>query len=68
MTKISNELVILNKEEQNWRQKTSLKWVKEGDANTKLYHRVVNGRRRRNEIKELELEGGVVECDMESVG
>lgn len=46
-----------------------MKWVKESDANTKLYHRVVNGSQRRNEIKKFEFGGGGgrVEQDKESI-
>lgn len=43
---------IFLKEERSWRQKTRLKWVKEGDDNTRFYPQVFNGWRR-SEIKEL---------------
>ena len=41
------------KEEQVWRQKSRIKWLKEGDRNSKFFHFVANGRRRRNFIGDL---------------
>ncbi|KAJ9700981.1 hypothetical protein PVL29_006352 [Vitis rotundifolia] len=37
------ELIL--REEIHWRQKAKVKWVKEGDCNSKFYHKVANGRR-----------------------
>ena len=37
-----------------------MKWVKEGDCNSKFFHKVANGRRNRKYIKELENERGLV--------
>ncbi|RVW16109.1 Transposon TX1 uncharacterized 149 kDa protein [Vitis vinifera] len=50
------ELIL--REEIHWRQKAKVKWVKEGDCNSKFYHKVANGRRNRKYIKELENERG----------
>jgi hypothetical protein len=36
-----------------WRQCSRLTWIKEGNANTKLFHLWANGRRRKNHIPEL---------------
>ena len=36
----------------------TFQWAKEGDANSRLLHRVAFGRCRKSLIKELELEGG----------
>ncbi|RVW17671.1 Transposon TX1 uncharacterized 149 kDa protein [Vitis vinifera] len=52
------ELIL--REEIHWRQKAKVKWVKEGDCNSKFYHKVANGRRNRKYIKELENERGLV--------
>ena len=49
------ELIL--REEIHWRQKTRVKWVKEGDCNSNFFHKVANGRRNRKYIKVLEKEG-----------
>ncbi|RLN23448.1 hypothetical protein C2845_PM07G29970 [Panicum miliaceum] len=40
-----------------WQQRGSDMWVLEGDANTQFLHQHANGRRRKNTIVSLELEG-----------
>lgn len=37
-------------------QKSRIKWVREGDANTNVFHGVVNWRKRSNCIKGLEVD------------
>ena len=37
------ELIL--REEIQWRQKAKVKWVKDGDNNSKLFHKVANERR-----------------------
>ncbi|KAB2624930.1 hypothetical protein D8674_016590 [Pyrus ussuriensis x Pyrus communis] len=50
------------KEEVKWRQRSKVEWAKDGDGNTKFFHKIANGRRKRNYIERLEVEdGGVVE-------
>ncbi|RVW98663.1 hypothetical protein CK203_032244 [Vitis vinifera] len=46
------------KEEVQWRQKSRVKWIKEGDCNSKFFHRVATGRRSRKFIKSLISERG----------
>ncbi|KAJ9701108.1 hypothetical protein PVL29_006452 [Vitis rotundifolia] len=60
------EEVILM-EEIHWRQKANVKWVKDGDCNSKLFHKVANGRQNRNFIKSLENERGLVLDNSESI-
>ncbi|KAJ9674188.1 hypothetical protein PVL29_023628 [Vitis rotundifolia] len=59
------ELVL--REEIHWRQKARVKWVKEGDCNSKFFHKVANGRRNRKFIKMLENERGLVLNNAESI-
>ncbi|KAJ9691416.1 hypothetical protein PVL29_013559 [Vitis rotundifolia] len=59
------ELIL--REEIHWRQKAKVKSVKEGDCNSKFFHKVANGRRNRKFIKVLENERGVVLNNSESI-
>ncbi|RVW44362.1 LINE-1 retrotransposable element ORF2 protein [Vitis vinifera] len=54
------ELIL--REEIHWKQKAKIKWVKEGDCNSKLFHKVANGRRNKNFIKILENERVFQDC------
>ncbi|KAL8474246.1 hypothetical protein ACS0TY_030897 [Phlomoides rotata] len=38
-------------------QKARCKWIKEGDANTRFFHKYINKRRKRNEITGVRIEG-----------
>ncbi|RVX14383.1 Transposon TX1 uncharacterized 149 kDa protein [Vitis vinifera] len=60
-----NELIL--RKEIHWRQKVRVKWVKEGDCNSKFFHKVANGRRNRKFIKVLENERGLVLNNVESI-
>lgn len=45
---------LLRKEEVFWLQHFRVSWMREGDRNTKFFHRVASGRKRRNWIEEIE--------------
>ncbi|GMI67469.1 hypothetical protein HRI_000416200 [Hibiscus trionum] len=49
---------ILAVEESMWRQKARCYWVSDGDRNTKYYHAIANGRRKRNSILCLKDDSG----------
>ena len=44
-----------------------MKWVKEGDCNSKFFHKVANGRQNRKFIKVLENERGLVLNNSKSI-
>ncbi|VFR02708.1 unnamed protein product [Cuscuta campestris] len=49
---------VSNREYHFWKQKCSLKWFKEGDANTKFFHGLVKEKRRTQRINVLMNENG----------
>ena len=40
-----------------WRQKSQVLWLKEGDNNTRFFHKIANSNRRRNFMEKLEVDG-----------
>jgi len=52
---------LLREEEIKWFQRAKTKDLLEGDNNTKYFHMVANGKRRKTRIFQLEQEGGVIE-------
>ena len=48
-------------EETFWRQKSHALYVKEGDNNTRFFHRLVNSHRRTNHIKSIVMDGVLYE-------
>ncbi|XP_071900933.1 uncharacterized protein [Coffea arabica] len=47
-----------HEEEQYWQQKSRIQWLREGDKNTKYFHALVQGRRRRNRLNKLQRDNG----------
>ncbi|KAJ9680549.1 hypothetical protein PVL29_019768 [Vitis rotundifolia] len=58
---------VLLKEEVQWRQKSRVKWIKEGDCNSKFFHRMATGRRSRKFIKSLISERGETLSNIEVI-
>ena len=56
---------LLSLEEVSWRQKSRLLCIKEGDNNTKFFHKMANSRRRHNHISMLEVDGVIYEDESE---
>jgi hypothetical protein len=54
---------ILYQEEMMWLQRSRISWLREGDQNTKFFHRKVAGRAKKNKIKLLKKEDGVITKD-----
>ena len=47
-------------EERALRMKTKFSWAREGDANSKLFHSLMNARKAKNVITKLELDDGSI--------
>jgi hypothetical protein len=56
---------IYQREEEYWRHRGRLKWTLQGDANTKYFHVVANGWRRKCTISSLSSEAGFVSNKLE---
>ena len=41
----------------SWRQKSRETWLKEGDKNTRFFHRMANSKRKRNCLKKIKING-----------
>ncbi|XP_020270858.1 uncharacterized protein LOC109846046 [Asparagus officinalis] len=61
---------ILLQEERMWKQRSKVQWLKEGDHNTKYFHKIANGRKRSNLISsitynnvEISSEDGIAQID-----
>ncbi|GKV49313.1 hypothetical protein SLEP1_g56069 [Rubroshorea leprosula] len=52
---------VLRKKELIWKQKSRSKWVHEGDANTRFFHRVAKGKRAQNSIAGLMCDGAWID-------
>ena len=56
---------FLSLEEISWRQKSRMLCIKEGDNNTKFFHKMANSHRRYNHLRILEMGGVVFEEESE---
>jgi hypothetical protein len=52
-------------EEINWRQKSRILWLKEGDNNMKFFHRMTNSHRRYNHVESLRINGAMSNNSLE---
>lgn len=58
-TKLVDRLLV--QEESFWHQRSRVKWLREGDANTKFFHQSTLHRRRSNHVLKLKTENGTWE-------
>ena len=56
---------LISLKEISWRQKSRMLCIKEGDNNTKFFHKVVNSGRRYNHLSFLEVDGVIYEEGVE---
>ena len=56
---------LLSLEEISWRKKSKMLCIKEGDNNTKFFHKMANSHRRYNHLRILEVDGVVFEEEFE---
>jgi len=48
-------------EEISWRQKSKCVWIKDGDKNTKFFHKMANAHKRYNNVDKFEVDGKSIE-------
>jgi hypothetical protein len=53
----------MHREEIMWRQRSRIKWLQEGDQNTKFFHRKATGRAKKNKIRKLNKRDGTETTD-----
>ena len=54
---------MLDQEETYWINRCHEQWLLKGDNNTKYFHSIANGRKRKNNVLFLESDGHVIEGD-----
>ena len=54
---------LASSEEISWRQKSNALFLKEGDYNTRFFHRLANSHRRANTLRGVEVDGIMYEAE-----
>src|SRR6266487_2463361 len=52
-------VVLMVQEEDYWKQRAKMHWLKDGDINTSFFHKSATARRKKNNISKLVDEGGI---------
>ncbi|KAF5447221.1 hypothetical protein F2P56_032789 [Juglans regia] len=58
---------LLEEENVKWQQRAKQNWLRDGDRNSKFFHRCANQRSKTNEISKLVLDDGRIINDMEGI-
>jgi hypothetical protein len=58
---------LLEQEETYWKQRSRINWLKEGDRNTKFFHKKASWRARKNKIEKLQKVNGTMTEDKEEM-
>ena len=64
ITKVDIEF-LASLEEISWRQNSKALFIKEGDNNTRIFHRLANSHRRTNFIRTVEVDGVLYEGELD---
>lgn len=56
-------MCLLDQEKSYWYKRCHEEWLLKGDNNTKYFHKIANGRKRKNTIISLEKNGNIIEGD-----
>lgn len=63
-TFIQSELLKLMEEEENyWHKRSNCTWLLKGDCNTAFFHKIANGKKRKNTIFSLKHNDQIIEGD-----
>jgi hypothetical protein len=59
---------LLEKEEIYWKQRSRIEWLREGDRNTKFFHRKATWRKKKNTISKLKKDDGTYTDNVKEMG
>ncbi|XP_074346352.1 uncharacterized protein LOC141685128 [Apium graveolens] len=58
---------LLEKQEEYWKQRAKQFWLREGDQNTRFFHKYASTRRKNNQVQRLKDENGVWRENVEDI-